>query len=99
MRKRIWSLQEGLKRTIESYSDLRAELLPRKEGPSKAAVYLGNGLGMDNYDINFTFNLLKYFIPRIEMFLFTLVVKDVMRLCCNIVCHIDFKFLLLNFMI
>ncbi|KAL4563365.1 hypothetical protein LXL04_027406 [Taraxacum kok-saghyz] len=34
---------EGLKRTIESYSDLRAELLPRKEGPSKAAVFLGNG--------------------------------------------------------
>nr|GEV74593.1 3-beta hydroxysteroid-dehydrogenase/ decarboxylase-like isoform X1 [Tanacetum cinerariifolium] len=43
----IVSLQEGLKRTIESYSDLRAELLPRKEGPSKAALYLGNGLVAD----------------------------------------------------
>ncbi|GJU94422.1 3-beta hydroxysteroid-dehydrogenase/ decarboxylase-like protein isoform X1 [Tanacetum coccineum] len=43
----IVPLQEGLKRTIESYSDLRAELLPRKEGPSKAAVYLGNGLVAD----------------------------------------------------
>lgn len=43
----IVPLQEGLKRTIESYSDLRAELLPRKEGPSKAAVFLGNGLVAD----------------------------------------------------
>ncbi|MFS8003989.1 putative 3-beta-hydroxysteroid-4-alpha-carboxylate 3-dehydrogenase (decarboxylating) [Helianthus anomalus] len=38
---------QGLKRTIESYSDLRAELLPRKEGPSKAAIYLGNGIAGD----------------------------------------------------
>ncbi|KAF5772516.1 putative 3-beta-hydroxysteroid-4-alpha-carboxylate 3-dehydrogenase (decarboxylating) [Helianthus annuus] len=43
----IVTLQEGLKRTIESYSDLRAELLPRKEGPSKAAIYLGNGIAGD----------------------------------------------------
>ncbi|CAH1446164.1 unnamed protein product [Lactuca virosa] len=43
----IVPLQEGLKRTIESYSDLRAELLPRKEGPSKAAVFLGNGMVAD----------------------------------------------------
>ncbi|PWA75698.1 3beta-hydroxysteroid-dehydrogenase/decarboxylase isoform 2 [Artemisia annua] len=43
----IVPLQEGLKRTIESYSDRRAELLPRKEGPSKAAVFLGNGLVAD----------------------------------------------------
>ncbi|XP_024969446.1 3beta-hydroxysteroid-dehydrogenase/decarboxylase-like [Cynara cardunculus var. scolymus] len=43
----IVPLQEGLKRTIESYPDLRAELLPRKEGPSKAAVYLGNGIVAD----------------------------------------------------
>lgn len=43
----IVPLQEGLKRTIESYSDLRAELLPRKEGPSKVAVYLGNGIVAD----------------------------------------------------
>ncbi|KAL8199953.1 hypothetical protein R6Q57_013521 [Mikania cordata] len=40
-------LQEGLKRTIESYSNLRAELLPRKEGPSKAVTYLGNGIVAD----------------------------------------------------
>ncbi|KAM0045611.1 putative 3-beta-hydroxysteroid-4-alpha-carboxylate 3-dehydrogenase (decarboxylating) [Helianthus debilis subsp. tardiflorus] len=38
---------QGLKRTIESYSDLRAELLPRREGPSKAAIYLGNGIAGD----------------------------------------------------
>ncbi|KAI3507222.1 hypothetical protein L1887_22094 [Cichorium endivia] len=43
----IVPLQEGLKQTIESYSDLRAELLPRKEGPSKAAVYLGDGMVAD----------------------------------------------------
>ncbi|KAI3680259.1 hypothetical protein L2E82_50484 [Cichorium intybus] len=43
----IVPLQEGLKRTIESYSDLRAELLPRKEGPSKAAIYLGDGIVAD----------------------------------------------------
>ncbi|PRQ37822.1 putative 3-beta-hydroxysteroid-4-alpha-carboxylate 3-dehydrogenase (decarboxylating) [Rosa chinensis] len=37
------SLQEGLKRTIESYPHLRAEHRPKREGPSKASVYLGSG--------------------------------------------------------
>ncbi|XP_030926225.1 3beta-hydroxysteroid-dehydrogenase/decarboxylase-like [Quercus lobata] len=36
-------LQEGLKRTIESYSHLRAEHPPKREGPSKASIYLGKG--------------------------------------------------------
>ncbi|GJS39543.1 3-beta hydroxysteroid-dehydrogenase/ decarboxylase-like protein isoform X1 [Tanacetum coccineum] len=42
-------LQEGLRRTIESYSDLRADVYLKKKGPSKATVYLGNGIGMDHY--------------------------------------------------
>ncbi|KAI4376460.1 hypothetical protein MLD38_014219 [Melastoma candidum] len=39
----IVPLQEGIKRTIESYADLRAENQPKREGPSKASIYLGNG--------------------------------------------------------
>ncbi|KAK9146882.1 hypothetical protein Sjap_006785 [Stephania japonica] len=39
----IVSLQEGITRTIESYSHLRAECQPRREGPSKAFKYLGGG--------------------------------------------------------
>ncbi|POO00285.1 Hopanoid-associated sugar epimerase [Trema orientale] len=39
----IVTLQEGLKRTIDSYPDLRAEHQPKREGPSKASVYLGSG--------------------------------------------------------
>lgn len=39
----IVSLQEGLRRTIDSYPDLRAEHLPKREGPSKASRYLGSG--------------------------------------------------------
>ncbi|KAG6657249.1 3beta-hydroxysteroid-dehydrogenase/decarboxylase-like [Carya illinoinensis] len=38
----IVSLQDGIKRTIESYSHLRAEHL-HKRGPSRASVYLGSG--------------------------------------------------------
>ena len=38
-------LQEGLRRTIDSYPDLRAERLPKREGPSKASRYLGSGRG------------------------------------------------------
>ncbi|XP_071714258.1 3beta-hydroxysteroid-dehydrogenase/decarboxylase-like [Rutidosis leptorrhynchoides] len=40
----IVPLQEGLKRTIESYSDLSAEVFLKMKGPSKAAVCLGNGI-------------------------------------------------------
>nr|XP_017253255.1 PREDICTED: 3beta-hydroxysteroid-dehydrogenase/decarboxylase [Daucus carota subsp. sativus] len=36
-------LKEGLTRTIDSYSHLRAELYRRKDGPSKASIYLGSG--------------------------------------------------------
>ncbi|KAK9266064.1 hypothetical protein L1049_017882 [Liquidambar formosana] len=39
----IVSLQEGLERTIESYAHLRAEHQPKRDGPSKASIYLGNG--------------------------------------------------------
>ncbi|PON66550.1 Hopanoid-associated sugar epimerase [Parasponia andersonii] len=39
----IVTLQEGLKRTIESYPHLRAEHQPKREGPSKASMYLGSG--------------------------------------------------------
>ncbi|XP_028115946.1 3beta-hydroxysteroid-dehydrogenase/decarboxylase-like isoform X1 [Camellia sinensis] len=39
----IVPLQEGLRRTIESYSHLRAECRPKKDGPSKASIYLGRG--------------------------------------------------------
>ncbi|KAK9084178.1 hypothetical protein Scep_030649 [Stephania cephalantha] len=35
--------EEGITRTIESYSHLRAEHQPRREGPSKAFKYLGGG--------------------------------------------------------
>ncbi|OVA04225.1 3-beta hydroxysteroid dehydrogenase/isomerase [Macleaya cordata] len=39
----IVSLQEGLKRTIDSYSHLRAEHQPKREGPSKSYLLLGSG--------------------------------------------------------
>ncbi|KAF4351434.1 hypothetical protein G4B88_024815 [Cannabis sativa] len=39
----IVTLQEGLKRTLESYPHLRAEHQPKREGPSKASTYLGSG--------------------------------------------------------
>lgn len=37
------SLEDGIQKTIESYSYLRAEIQPKREGPSKASVYLGQG--------------------------------------------------------
>ncbi|XP_022754733.1 3beta-hydroxysteroid-dehydrogenase/decarboxylase-like [Durio zibethinus] len=37
------SLEDGIQKTIESYSHLRAENQPKREGPSKASVYLGQG--------------------------------------------------------
>ncbi|XP_061374909.1 3beta-hydroxysteroid-dehydrogenase/decarboxylase isoform X2 [Gastrolobium bilobum] len=41
----IITLQEGLQRTIESYPHLRAKTQPKtkREGPSKAFLYLGSG--------------------------------------------------------
>ncbi|XP_057957750.1 3beta-hydroxysteroid-dehydrogenase/decarboxylase isoform X3 [Malania oleifera] len=39
----IVPLEDGLKKTIESYSHLRAEIRPKKDGPSKAYIYLGSG--------------------------------------------------------
>lgn len=39
----IVSLQEGLERTIASYTHLRAEHQRKRDGPSKASIYLGNG--------------------------------------------------------
>lgn len=38
-------LQDGLRKTLESFSHLRAECQPKKGGPSKASVYLGRGRG------------------------------------------------------
>ncbi|KAL4297413.1 hypothetical protein GQ457_12G021650 [Hibiscus cannabinus] len=39
----IFSLEDGLQKTIESFSHLRAESQPKREGPSKASIYLGRG--------------------------------------------------------
>lgn len=39
----VVSLQEGLKRTIESYPHLRAEVRSKRDGPSKASKILGSG--------------------------------------------------------
>ncbi|KAJ4708929.1 Reticulon-like protein [Melia azedarach] len=39
----VVSLQEGIKKTVESYSHLRAENQLKREGPSKASIFLGNG--------------------------------------------------------
>ncbi|CAL5401965.1 unnamed protein product [Camellia sinensis] len=43
----IVPFQDGLRRTIESYSHLRAECQPKKDGPSKAFKYLGRGTVAD----------------------------------------------------
>ncbi|XVF48788.1 hypothetical protein PTKIN_Ptkin03bG0216700 [Pterospermum kingtungense] len=37
------SLEDGIQKTVESYSHLKAENQPKREGPSKASVYLGQG--------------------------------------------------------
>ncbi|KAL3644582.1 3beta-hydroxysteroid-dehydrogenase/decarboxylase isoform 2 [Castilleja foliolosa] len=39
----IVPLQEGLRRTIESYPHLRADVQTKKDGPSKAELFLGSG--------------------------------------------------------
>lgn len=39
----IVTLQDAIKVTVESYSHLRAEVQPRKDGPSKASKFLGGG--------------------------------------------------------
>ncbi|KAI8562191.1 hypothetical protein RHMOL_Rhmol03G0015600 [Rhododendron molle] len=43
----IVPFQDGLRRTIESYSHLRAECRPKKDGPSKSSICLGRGLVAD----------------------------------------------------
>ncbi|XP_022132013.1 3beta-hydroxysteroid-dehydrogenase/decarboxylase [Momordica charantia] len=43
----IVSLQEGIQRTIEAYSHLKAEHQHKREGPSKASVYLRGGTAAD----------------------------------------------------
>ncbi|RZC65851.1 hypothetical protein C5167_009533 [Papaver somniferum] len=50
----IVSLQEGLKRTIDSYSHLRADLTKR-EGPSKSYLLLGSGKDMNPFLYVFIF--------------------------------------------
>ncbi|KAI8537855.1 hypothetical protein RHMOL_Rhmol09G0056600 [Rhododendron molle] len=44
----IVPFQDGLRRTIESYSHLRAECRPKKDGPSKSSICLGRGLDMQS---------------------------------------------------
>ncbi|GKV00031.1 hypothetical protein SLEP1_g12793 [Rubroshorea leprosula] len=44
-------LQDGIKRTIESYSDLKAENQPKREGPSKASLFLGRGRDVSPQDV------------------------------------------------
>ncbi|KAJ8767369.1 hypothetical protein K2173_017413 [Erythroxylum novogranatense] len=39
----IVSLEEGLRKTLESYPHLKAENQPRREGPSKSYIFLGSG--------------------------------------------------------
>ncbi|PIN12525.1 C-3 sterol dehydrogenase/3-beta-hydroxysteroid dehydrogenase [Handroanthus impetiginosus] len=39
----IVPLQEGIRRTIESYSHLRADVRKKRDGPSKAELLLGSG--------------------------------------------------------
>lgn len=63
----IIPLQEGIRRTIESYPHLRAEnqLKSKREGPSKASVYLGSGRVADTLlwkDKKQTFTTLLIFI-------------------------------------
>lgn len=43
----IVSLQEGIQRTIDAYSHLKAEPQKKREGPSKASVYLRRGTAAD----------------------------------------------------
>ncbi|KAF9680920.1 hypothetical protein SADUNF_Sadunf06G0171800 [Salix dunnii] len=39
----VVAVNEGLKRTLESYPHLRVENQPKREGPSKASICLGSG--------------------------------------------------------
>lgn len=43
----IVSLQEGIERTIEAYSHLKAVHQQKREGPSKASIYLRGGTAAD----------------------------------------------------
>lgn len=48
--------QEGLRRTIDSYPHLKADVRTKRDGPSKAELLLGGGKGTDLfllYDIFF----------------------------------------------
>lgn len=57
----IVSLQEGIERTIESYSHLRAEHQPKREGQSKIHRYLGGGKDLD---VSLKKFLCQHFIVR-----------------------------------
>lgn len=43
------TLKEGIKRTVDSYSHLRAENQLKRVGPSKASVLLGSGRGTKRF--------------------------------------------------
>lgn len=66
----LYLLQEGLRRTINSYPDLRAEHQPKREGPSKAAKYLGSGRGKKEtslYFLSLQFSFLVMFDLMIDI--------------------------------
>ncbi|GKC29048.1 hypothetical protein Tco_1036342 [Tanacetum coccineum] len=54
------AVPEGLRRTIESYTDLRADVYLKMKRPSEATVYLGNGMG-NIYIWDVTFNVFPYY--------------------------------------
>lgn len=41
----MFYLQEGIRRTLDSYQHLRAGVQTERDGPSKAKLLLGNGKG------------------------------------------------------
>lgn len=47
----MFSLQEGIRRTIDSYKHLRADAPAGRRGPSKAELLLGNGKGADLFPL------------------------------------------------
>lgn len=58
-------MQEGLTKTIDSYSHLRAELYRRRDGPSKASIYLGSGRGIYNHFLLVTYFPTYEFCPAV----------------------------------
>lgn len=53
--KLMFYLQEGLRRTIDSYPHLRADVRTKRDGPSKAELLLGSGKGTNLFLSSRTF--------------------------------------------